>query len=247
MEFSFKRIGQIIHTDFILNKNNLLYGLLLLFVIVISGMTFAHIIMPHKTGLINIWMLTYTFLLLVGGSIITVLSTKDLRIHKSAIQALSLPASHLEKLVSRILYTLPFYVLGLLIVFYLCMFIYEARFNKQFTGEDLSMLNLLKTRMIPFFTAIYAILHGIFLMGSLYFKKFPFPKTVIIVKVLFFGLCLFIALIKYLSVSGQRFVDIFPETIWQTMITIQEGIPYMVFLTPVLWVLSFILLKNKQV
>jgi hypothetical protein len=247
MEFNLSRIKYLMQLDFALHKTKIMYAFILLLIILLGGLTFAHFSLTHKAGVVSIWIVSFVSTLLLGGSIFTVLLNKDLRNHSSAIQALGLPASHLEKLIVRLLYSLPIYTIALWLIFYAVITVYTLFFRSDFDAEELSILHMLKSRMMFYFILIYAILHNIFFMASLFFKKFPFPKTVIIANIAFFSFCFIVALIKYLSVSGQRIVDIFPETIWQIMVLIGDKVPWFLLLVPIGWIISYFLLKKKQV
>jgi len=247
MEFNLSRIKFLLQVDYALHKIKVMYAFILLLIVLIAGLAFAHLSLTHKAGVISIWMVSFVTALLLGGSILTVLVNRDFRNHESAIHSLGLPASHLEKLTVRLLYTLPIFIISLWLIFYIVISSYEMLFQDGFNVEELSILSMLKNRMMFYFICLYLILHSIFFMASLFFKKFPFPKTLIIVTILFFSFCFIIALVKYLSVSGQNIVDIFPQTIWQIMVFIGDNIPWFLMLVPIGWVISFFLLKKKQV
>jgi hypothetical protein len=151
----------------------------------------------------------------------------DLGSKKQALPWLSLPASHLEKLLCAILfgvvgffiaYTLIFYIVDIPMVHWANNIL--RRHPRTWPGSTNPIppslvYNFLTASGAPvpekgfhLFTAAYFAVQSAFVLGSVYFSRFPFFKTVVVVLLFMFGIVLF-----------QRFMihPILPEG-WQNEI-----------------------------
>jgi len=130
----------------------------------------------------------------------------DLGTKKEALPWLSLPASHLEKLLCAILYgvilffiayTLIFYIVDILMVQWSNMLI--ERHPRNWPGTNMPIMpvkvyNPFTANGAPMpekdnhlFSILYFSIQAIFLLGSIYFTRYSFIKTVIVVLLFVLG------------------------------------------------------------
>ncbi|MDY0290431.1 MAG: hypothetical protein RBR15_16520 [Sphaerochaeta sp.] len=121
--------------------------------------------------------------LFLGGLIITSLSfAEDMFSKNGQQQWLMLPATSLEKFLSKGVLTAFAYPLALIVVFFLSSVIIEP-IQLLFFGDPVTLFN-------PFFSdmgsilGLYLVWHAIFLLGSTYFHKGHFFKTVLALGVI---------------------------------------------------------------
>ncbi|MEO6933585.1 MAG: ABC transporter ATP-binding protein, partial [Chitinophagaceae bacterium] len=120
--------------------------------------------------------------LFLSGSLFTSLLLKDLGQPSSGIWLMALPASISQKLFVCIIFSIVFYVLSFVSIF----FMVELLFNK-IVGENsvrMEIKDLWKNGFYNFFF-IYMNIQLLVLLGSISFKKAAFIKTIIILLVFF--------------------------------------------------------------
>jgi hypothetical protein len=112
----------------------------------------------------------------------------DLRDKAKSIAYLLIPASALEKLLSTLLYGVVVYFVGYTLIFYLVDPVFVKLCN-AINGTNWTVVNILQmdTFKDPFFEGnpfylffLYFTLQAFFIAGSLYFHKYSFFKTVIV-------------------------------------------------------------------
>jgi hypothetical protein len=102
------------------------------------------------------------------------------------IQALSLPASAFEKLVTALIYTLVIFPLAYLLVAYPVLVIMHYVDN-QFVGHTSSLYNLTFKGDISKTFIPYIMLQAMVLLCSVVFKRYNIVKTIVVIFICFFG------------------------------------------------------------
>jgi len=130
----------------------------------------------------------------------------ELSTKKEALPWLSLPASHLEKLLCAILYSVALFYIAFTLVFY-CVDIIMVQWSNNITwrhprffpGTTIRILpvtvyNLISAEGAPIpekdyhlFTFLYFAIQAAFLLGSVYFTRYSFVKTAIAVLLFALG------------------------------------------------------------
>jgi len=128
----------------------------------------------------------YPFYLLVGGFILTSLSFTEMNRPNGKLFYLTLPASSLEKFVSRWLITGIGFVIVYTIGYYLISSIANG-IGQSIFDFNIGSFNFFVEKNILFFRGYLAI-QTIFLLGAVYFRKFAIFKTVL--STVFFAICL---------------------------------------------------------
>jgi hypothetical protein len=145
---------------------------------------------------------SYMIGLYLVGCLFASMLFADLGTKKEALPWLSLPASHLEKLLCAILYgvvlffiayTLVFYIVDILMVQWSNTLLY--RHPRNWPGSNTPILpvavyNIFTADGSPIpekenhlFSSLYFTIQALFLLGSVYFTRYSFIKTVIAVLI----------------------------------------------------------------
>jgi len=148
---------------------------------------------------------TYMIGLFFVGCLFASMLFGELGTKKEALPWLSLPASHLEKLLCAILYGVVLFYLAYTLVFYMVDIIMVQLSNNRIESHPqywpgstvrvlpVTVYNIFTAAGSPIpekeyheFTSLYFTVQAVFLLGSVYFTRFSFIKTV--VAVLLFAL-----------------------------------------------------------
>ena len=168
---------------------------------------------------------TYMFSLFVAGSLFASSLFAPLSSKGRGINYLSIPASHLEKLLVALLYGFVIFFICFTLVFYVVDWLVlqitnpivagnwkEHYPNDVFTPEPVANVFTVMdksfdgTSVFVYILMIYFSVQSIFLAGSVFFKKFSFIKTVLAGLVIGFAywLVMYIILISMLPEGGFR-------------------------------------------
>lgn len=205
----------------------------------------------------------YLFVL-IGLLYITVISGSyfaNLGKKANAISELLLPASHLEKFLTALLYTFVITSVSYFLIFFLVdvgFVIYLRSVATNFLlsqGESINGINM--DRLPYFFTTDYVrevyyflflpyLLSAIFLLGSIYFVSFQYIKTAISLFIYIFLVVFCIYLTNRWfwegTILSQR------NTFWDDDTTILRSILVVgILLTVLFWGVSYLRLKEKEV
>ncbi|MBC7914816.1 MAG: hypothetical protein H7Y07_11920 [Pyrinomonadaceae bacterium] len=201
----------------------------------------------------------FMFILLQAGSIFTSIAFADLGNKKKAISSLTLPASHFEKYL--IAWTYSYLIFQLLYVpaFYLVVMLINQISTLNPNQPDPKLLDLFdKDQGVYIVFLIYAVLHSIALLGSIYFEKLQFIKTAFSFFVAIFIITL--ANLQFLKAfiskevhAGWLFgsVGIRTENDSYKLNILERNADHMVIMVVIiviiLWTCTFYRLKEKEV
>lgn len=132
-------------------------------------------------------------LLFFGGFIVTSLAFREARQNGSAAFYLTLPASLFEKLASKLLVTSVGFALGSL-VFYTATAAVSEGINTLIFGTSHGFFNPFDPTVLKA-VALYLLAQSVYLLGSIWFKKFAFVKTVLWVSVAAIGIIVVAAVV----------------------------------------------------
>jgi hypothetical protein len=151
-------------------------------------------------------------LLFIGGFGVTSLAFRELHQGEQSYFYLNLPASTFEKLASKLLVTSVGYAAAAL-AFYSMVALAGEGLNRLIFGYGHRLFNPV-SRDVLFSVAVYLVTQGIFLVGSAYFRKLAFLKTVVAWNVLVIGTAALAGLITWLIFRGASLegVVLIPET-----------------------------------
>jgi hypothetical protein len=204
-------------------------------------------------------------LMYIGGFVFTSLAFRELHQGEQSYFYLNLPASSLEKLISKLLVTSVGYAIGAL-VFYSLVSLLSEGVNRLIFGYGHPLFNPV-SREVLFSVAVYLVTQSIFLLGSVYFRKLAFLKTVIAWNVFAIGTAILVGLTTWLIFRGVYLEDglLRPEAraaleslaetgrfealledigrgFWLTLKILFWGV-----LAPVCWIITYFRLRETEV
>lgn len=138
----------------------------------------------------------YTQLLFIGGFIVTSLIFKELHLNGQSVFYLTLPGSSLEKYLSKLLVSSLGYAFGSLF-FYTAVSSAAEGINRLIFGYGHPFFNPFD-REVLLAVAVYLVTQAVFLVGSVYFRKLAFIKTVLYLVLFGIGLTIITGLTGWL-------------------------------------------------
>lgn len=217
---------------------------------------------------------TYFFLLLVGGCFYASQFYKDLGSRSRAINYLLIPASSFERLLVSLLYVVVLFFLVFTAIYYIVDTIMVmavnmlhptySEANASGVLRQASVVNVFgrtigKVNGTPLFFAAYFALQAAFLLGSVYFEKYSFVKTVISLFTVLLGLWLINSFLfeAILPEGGMNGLGSFLVTNNKTETTYLVELPTVMsdilgmlarWAFPIFfWVITYFRLKEKEV
>jgi len=127
-------------------------------------------------------------LLFFGGFIVTSLAFREARQNGAGIFYMTLPASPFEKLASKLVVTSVGFALGSL-VFYTATAAVSEGINRLIFGAGHPMFNPFDSTVLRA-VGLYLITQSVYLLGSLWFRKLAFVKTVLWITIFAVGFAL---------------------------------------------------------
>lgn len=264
--FSFQRLGLLIKKQFLENVKLYLYGTLALLGLLII-VTFLWIEIGGKSYNEDTLLGLYLIGLFISGALFASFSFSMLGNKDKGIYWLSLPASHAEKLLSVLFYN----VIVFTIVYTLCYLLVSkiaAMYVTELVQQHSERYHFYRTNwskthgadwdgLIAFLYAFFAV-QALYLLGSVYFKKFSFVFTTAVGALLVIA---FTFLIKSLSVSFSKYGATFniinangaPNGVWQKQYFFNHTVSgIIIFLAkfiwaPFFWLVTWFRLKEKEI
>ncbi len=250
MEFKLTRFGALVKRDFIIYKKQisliaLCSILAVLAILFITKRTYE----PEET-LIEYWVSWYAIFLGIG-LLLTSVIFREFKTPSGRMQYLSVPASHLEKLISRWSYSLLLYPIFITLVFLLVASTVvdtdSARFAKDLVWAKYIIHIFILAHSIQL---IYAII----INKNVAFKSFIISVLTFIATLLIAVLLFYLIFNKYLPegsysigpdlnlILSLEAIDFFSERLPKIGLFIGKYI-----LPPYLWVVAYFKLKEKEV
>ncbi len=252
--FEIGRFWQLIKNDLFTNYRALLIAGgaaigILLFINIISILGSREVLVP---------IVFYPLMLFIGGYIVTSVAFNDLHHPQRSYVYLTLPASNLEKFLSKLLLTTLGYVLGTLVLYFLFS-VLMSLINVTFFGHGYPLFNPFD-EVVWTTIGIYVITQSIFLLGAAFFRKNAFLKTVFTLFILQIALSLFVGLLarilfwKYFSGWEFGFDDMIISShgLEQSLENFFIGFGHLMkfvffyLLAPFLWFVTYFQLKETE-
>ncbi len=209
---------------------------------------------------------TYFFCLFFGGAIYASQFFRDLGSKPKGINYLMAPASILEKFLNGLLYSIVLLFIVLTLVFYFVDVTMIYIFNKinvsmGYASSRSNVANVFIVKehnknIVLYLLLAFVSIQSFFLLGSVYFKRYSFIKTIIALFILFF---LFISWMGYFhsKIVPGNFTDGFSKYEVYTNHIIQLEVPVwfsdvlfnlLKYGVPlVLWYATYFRLKEKEI
>jgi hypothetical protein len=158
-------------------------------VILVSALTvLGQRLSGQRVGAGNFHLNMFTNLLFLGGFIVSSLAFREIRQNGGGIFYLTLPASSLEKFASKLLATSVGYALGS-VVFYTAAAAASEGINRLIFGFGSDFFNPFRTEVLQAL-GWYCIAQSVFLLGSIWWRKLAFLKTVLSIQAVVAGVAL---------------------------------------------------------
>jgi hypothetical protein len=257
--FSFRRFWLLIKLDFAeKGRNYLMMGGMLITLMFFLMLPIA-LIRQYTQVLIMLHALALFMVVMFGGSLFTSQIFQHYSTPATAIAAIMIPASRLEKFLSAIFTNLLFVVPFMLIFLktHTDTIIYA---NAHLTSKEFQY-NMIPANALDYFVAMYLVIQGAVLLGSIYFKKFSYIKSAIVFFLVYLlvGLC-YLWQAYHLADAPMKLVS-FPFTSWDVYLAgtneryhvdFPEGYQHIVYAFPVFlllafWLIAFVRLREKQI
>jgi hypothetical protein len=188
--FSFKRFTLLVLKHWADNKKR--YGLSVLAFIglLITWFVFTLLVEPDIRMPKDVQQITYFFSLFVVGTFYASQYFSDLGSRSKGINFLLVPASAFEKLLCSLLYTVVLFFVVFTTIFYIVDSLMVAISsnlpgNNEVNGKP-TVVNVFKIIILRFnrdstinFLLLYFSVQSVFLLGSVFFEKYSFIKTII--------------------------------------------------------------------
>ena len=267
--FSFTRFSALVGKHWADNKKRYVLSILAFTGMLITWFVFLALVENEQPMAEEIQETAFLFFLFVFGTFYASQYFRDLGSNPKAINFLMVPASTFEKLLCSILYVVVLFFAVFVAIFYLVDFL-MINVTKTFTAPGVPvprMINVFKSFVMRFNAdstvnqlLFFFSIQSAFLLGSVYFRKYSFIKTIISGSIVFLILfCLLYFFYNHLLPDGEfprgfftsflvrvdgtndRLVEI-PEWIGQLLrFVLLYGI------APFFWLVTYFRLKEKQV
>jgi hypothetical protein len=255
--FDARRFFLIIRNEIILNRINFLifpavvWGILLINLLITMGA-------PNS---IKIYGPSYSLFVFISGLIIMEKAFKELHDENKGAAWLTLPASLLEKYLSRLVFTIVVSTVGIMILFFLFSLISEGLIYLIFGTLNTPKLFNPFSSDILLKTLRSWILLSPFQLGIIYFKRHQFSKTFVSILVYHLFLLLISVVILKIFISdvhGVLSVNYPPEMIPNLFIENNAlaqmwsiakwsaNVAFWYLLAPLCWVTGYIRLKETE-
>jgi hypothetical protein len=255
---SLRRLGLLLRRDF----SGGYRGVLMAMVAVGGFVILASVVSAFSRDLGPMHPTLYVQLLFIGGFIVTSLTFRELHLDGQSVFYLTLPGSALEKFLSKLLVTSLGYAVGSLL-FYTAVSSAAEGINRLIFGYGHPFFDPFDPTIL-LAAAGYLVTQSVFLVGSVYFRRLAFVKTVLylvlfgIVLSIVTGVALWLVFRDYadgrtivlrpyleeLGRSGEMEKALLPlaEGFWRA-----ARLLFWIVLAPVGWVISYLRLRETEV
>ena len=274
--FSFQRFLLLVSKTW--SENRKRYLLSIMAYISLVFVWFAFIMLTDESNPLaeGLQEVTFFFSLFLVGPFFASQIFSDLGSKTKGTSYLMVPASTLEKLLCSLLYAIVLFFIVIVLAFYIVDFIavliantFHPSYSSATAGDGepfrAHMINVFKSRNFPsnaslsyYFIVVFAALQSAALLGSVYFEKFSYIKTVISLTLvwLVFGFLTFnvlslfmprgeFGIIQYEFYGSERS----DNKIVELPFWIQQLIEYLLLygFTVIFWITTYFRLKEKEV
>lgn len=253
--FSFRRFSLLVLQHWANNKKRYVLSVMAFLGLLIIWYVFAIIIGDDKLLSIEFQQITYFMSLFVTGTFYASQYYRDLASRAKGSNFLLVPASAFEKFLCSLLYTLILFFAVFTATFYLVDIIMVNIANsvdaiKKYHGK-IPIINVFDVTFFSFnnnatlnFLLFFFSVQSAFLLGSVYFRKYNFLKTIISGFVIWLILFL-IVYFFYQENSAEAYSDGNEGEMPNWIAQLIQGLAYV--LAPLLWIVTYYRLKQKQV
>lgn len=228
---SFNRLYQLIKIDIITNKKNILVTSAA-FIVILALLPF------HVSGSAD----AYSWILYIGGFMITNQALNEMHDHRKAFSYLTLPCSNFERFLSKFLLTTIIFAIALLAVFYFFS-VLSVVTNGLFFHRDVAVFDL-ASMGLWIDIGKYIILQSIFLLGAAYFQKHSVTKTTLALGCLFIVLAILLFLFSWITCPSCSQSGLF-ELISKSF----NGLYFVLWMVvaPICWFITYVRIAESEI
>lgn len=247
MNFNFKRLALLIRNDLQVQFKSSL----VIIITIISGLTLISLLSKLDHRVLSLHNQSFKVLLIFGGYLTTASAFKTLHQRNQVGFYLSLPASILEKFVSRLLLTSVGYIFGLSLLFYIFSVV-AAGLSSLLSDTTLPIFNPLNKENVKLM-GLYLITQSLFFAGAIQFKSMHFIKTVagtwLTIMILFIIIMFFLWLTFDTPLSAQNFNFTYIDINFKYLNSAISVFKYFFYFgfAPLFWLIAFLKLKRYEV
>lgn len=264
--FSVKRFTFLVGKHWADNKKRYSLSVLAFIGLLIAWFVFVLLIDDGEPLEHEIQQITYFLSLFAVGTFYASQYFRDLGSRSKGINFLLVPASAFEKLLCALLYSVVLFFVVFTTVFYL-VDVLMVTISNTFVKTDTRVANVFNVVFLRFngdsivrLLFVFFSIQSVFLLGSVYFRKYSFIKTIISGFVGFFILaCLVFFLFDFLLPKGEYqsgflasyrvHIDGVNDRLVEVPRWIGKVFSFLVMyaMAPFLWLVSYYRLREKQV
>jgi hypothetical protein len=268
--FSFKRFSLLVAKHWADNRKRYVLSIIAFVGLLITWFVFTMLVDSDTPMGKGLQLLTFFFSLFAAGSFYASQYFRDLGSRSRGINFLLVPASAFEKILCSLLYTVVLFFVVFVAAFYvadiLMVTIAKSFFATAAPDRERGLLNVFKAVNLPFDTnstinvlLLFFAVQSAFLLGSVYFEKYSFIKTIISGFVVFFIIFCCIYFMYDMMPEGEYEhgflttyrIDTKGENDYLVKIPgwIGQALYYLLTygIAPFLWIVTYYRLKEKQV
>jgi hypothetical protein len=268
--FSFKRFSLLVSKHWADNKKRYLLSVIAFIGLLVAWFTFTLLVdseFPMGKGM---QMGTYFFSLFSVGSFYANQYFRDLGSKARGINFLLVPASAFEKVLCSLLYTVVLFFVVFTSAFYLVdvlmVAIADSVFTVDISNKEKGLVNIFEAASLPFdnesginILLVFFAIQSAFLLGSVYYAKYSFIKTIISGFVVFFIVFCFVYFLYDMMPQGNYTngfltsyrIDNPDKDDYLVRIPrwLGQAVYYLLMygIAPFLWIVTYVRLKEKQV
>lgn len=268
--FSFNRFSLLVAKHWADNKKRYLLSMIAFAGLLIAWFSFTMLIDSRILMSKSIQMITYFFLLFTVGAFYANQYYRELGSRAKGINFLLVPASAFEKVLCSLLFTVILFFIVFNSIFYLVDIIMvqvaKGITNFDYPDKERGVFNVFEAARVPFdqksgfnILLLFFSLQSIFLLGSVYFEKYSFIKTIITGFVVFFILFFFVYFLYDMMPKGEysngflTSYRVYHNSSFSYMVRLPDWMGqfmnylFMYAIAPFLWIVTYYRLKEKQV
>ncbi|MCB0662635.1 MAG: hypothetical protein KDC24_07840 [Saprospiraceae bacterium] len=253
-QFNVQRLGYLLIRD--IKKNWRSYAAFMggfFAIIVITSISWA---LDMDDDAKNAHLNFFPFGLLAGGFLFTSVIFREFGNQTERAFYLGIPASNLEKLLSKLIISnFLFIVVG--VILYFLFSIINNSIVEAISGMDIDTFNPFMKENLEVIK-IYFVLHSIFFLGALAFPRYSLPKTILAIFIIITVISLVLGLVFRITFddlfdSAFQFNDLRGTKPHPSMKSKMDNFGHLMswvftYLTaPVLWIVSYFKLSEKEV
>ncbi|MEO6000310.1 MAG: hypothetical protein ABIN89_25970 [Chitinophagaceae bacterium] len=260
--FSLSRLGKLITKQLFENARLYMFTVLAMLGLLALAFSFWIIVAGpnyHEEGTYILFILG----LFISGCVFASMSFNMLGDKDKGIYWLSVPATHLEKLICTIFYTIILFTLVYCLCFYMVKLIgvsFLEGFIKKHPGTFYIEIKDFKSgfaSVIKYFLFAYFAVQSLYLLGSVYFSRYSFVVTTVVGAAVIFAFAYYIKIIGDGMDGNWRLISLrkFDETmksgysLYSISPTVTNILKYAVqyVWAPLFWIVTWFRLKEKQI